>query len=91
MGWLTFILAVAVSVRILCWGADGASKLHSWTGCKRKYYSMVLGISLIFGSAWGLVLSFIFDWLTLPAGVLLLAGVDLLLLSNKRSPFRGGK
>ena len=88
---LTFILAVALSIRILCWGADEASKRNSWTGCKWKYYGMVAGVSLIVGGAWGMVLSFTFAWMTLPAGVLLLAGIDLFLLSDKRSPFRGRK
>ena len=91
LGWLTFILAIAVTIRVLCWGVDEKSKRYSWTGDKWKYYSMVAGVSLIVGGAWGLVFSFTFDWVTLPAGVLLLAGIDLLLLSNKRSPFRGGK
>ena len=85
MGWITFILAMALTIRILCWGVDAGSKPYSWTGTKRKYYSMVIGISVIFASAWGLVLNPSVE------GMVLLAGVDLLLLANKRSPFRGGK
>ena len=91
MGWLTLILAVAVTIRILCWGVGEKSKRHNWTGGKCKYYGMVAGVSLIVGGAWGLAFSFVFDGLVLPAGLLLLTGVDLLLLSNKRSPFRGEK
>lgn len=91
MSTLTIILALAVTIRIACWGADEKSKRHVWTGPKWKYYSMAAGVSLIVGSAWGLVFSFTFTWMTVPSGVLLLAGIDLLLLANKRSPFRGGK
>ena len=85
LGWLTFILAMAVTIRVLCWGVDEKSKRYSWTGGKWKYYSMAAGVSLIVGSAWVLVLKPSIE------GVVLLAGIDMLLLANKRSPFRGGK
>lgn len=83
MIWLTLILAVAVTVRITCWGAHADRTL--WDGRQPVFFGMALGLSLIVGGAWGLVVAWKY------AGIVLLVGIDLLLLANKRSPFRGRK
>lgn len=83
MAWLIFVLALAVSVRIVSWSPD--AKLMLWTGRKLTFFGMSGGLGCIFGGAWSLVLGYEY------AGVLLLIGIDLLLLTNQRSPFRGGK
>lgn len=88
MFYITLVLAIAISIRILCWASEKSSKRCMWSGNKLVYTSMITGISFIFTGSWALVLSNIFSWLTYPSGVMLLIGIDLLILVNKRSPFR---
>ena len=83
MNLLIFFLALAVSIRIMCWGKD--TKLTHWTGSRLMFFSMASGLGCVFGGAWSLVLGYEH------AGVVLLIGIDLLLLANQRSPFRSGK
>jgi hypothetical protein len=83
MGWLTLILAIALTIRITCWGAHADRAL--WDGRQIVFFGMALGLGMIVGGAWGLLVSWHY------AGILLLAGISLLLLTNSRSPFRPGR
>ena len=83
MGWLTFIMAVAVTVRIACWAAH--ADRAQWAGKQLIYHGQAFGLAMIVGGAWGVVLRYEY------ADIILLIGVSTLLLINRRSPFRGGK
>lgn len=83
MNLLILILAVAVTIRITCWSAH--ADRTKWDGRQIVFFGMALGLGMIVGGAWGLLVSWQY------AGILLLAGVGLLLLTNSRSPFRPGR
>jgi hypothetical protein len=80
---LTFILALAITIRIACWAAH--ADRTKWAERQFVYFGMALGLSMIVGGAWAIVVRCQY------ADIILLVGVSLLILSNRRSPFRGGK
>ena len=81
--FLAFVLSVAVTVRIACWAAR--ADRTTWAGRQFVYFGMALGLSMIVGGAWGTVVRYEH------ASSIVLAGVAMLILANRRSPFRGGK
>ena len=80
MSPLALILALAVTVRITCWAAH-ANPAH-WRGRQIIYFGLALSLGLIVGGAWALALG------SDHGGATLLAGTAMLLLINRRSPFR---
>lgn len=80
---LTFILALAITIRIACWAAH--ADRTKWAERQFVYFGMALGLSMIVGGAWGTVVRYEH------ASSIVLAGVAMLILANRRSPFRGGR
>lgn len=80
---LTFILALTITIRIACWAAH--ADRAKWADRQFVYFGMAFGLSMIVGGAWGTVVRYEH------ASSIVLAGVAILILANRRSPFRGGK
>ena len=84
MTYIYLLLAILVTIRVGCWGAHADRK--KWPGkLAFTYWGMVIALSLIVGGGWGMVIN---DSM---APTLLFFGVSLLIMVNKRSPFRSGK